>query len=228
VRPSYVVSTPVTLFAKYSDPDDDVTMDTIDWHVFTPAQSATFTLDDTAADPIDDLHLQKAKKFEPQAIGTWYVQVTVTDPTGAATVGHIDVEVAADAPPCIATYQPTAPLDLASPPVPLAATKLFSVLQVTDDLDPYPTNPDDPFLGTAAFRWSLMGPGATSFSPLGVTGNAVELDPAAYTVGDQLELRVDITDRNNTMLTCPDSDLTCAVVAGSTCFQRLTWRVEVR
>ena len=66
------------------------------------------------------------------------------------------------------------------------------------------------------------------FAPIGVTSNSVELDPAAYTVGDQLELRVDIADRTGTTLTCPDSDLTCAQNAGSGCIQRLTWRVEVR
>jgi hypothetical protein len=228
VRPSYVVNTAVTLFAKYSDPDDDVTLETIDWHVFTPAQSATFTLDDTGADPIDAQHLQKAKKFVPMAPGSWDVQVTVTDPTGTPVVAHIDVDVDADAPPCIATYQPTAPLDLASPPLPLDTAKLFSISRVADDLDPYPTDPSDPVLGTTTFSWSLLGPGATAFAPLGVTGNGVVLDPGAYTVGDELELRVDITDRTDTQLTCPDSDLTCAVVAGSSCIQRLTWRVEVR
>ncbi len=228
MRSSYVVNTPVTLFAKYSDPDDDVTMETIDWQVFTPAPGAAFTLDDTGADPIDTTHLQKAKTFLPMATGAWDVQVTVTDPTGSATVAHIPVDVAPDMPPCIATYEPTAPLDLAEPPLPLSSAKLFSVSKVIDDLDPYPTDPTDPFEGTTTFAWSLQGPGATTFAPLGVTANAVELDPAAYTVGDELELRVDIADRNLTQLTCPDSDLTCSVVAGSMCIQRLTWRVEIR
>lgn len=227
-RSSYVVNTPVTLFAKYSDADDDVNLVAIDWHVFTPVQSATFTLDDTIADPIDATHLQRAKKFVPMATGSWDVLVTVTDPLGAATEGHINIDVAADLPPCIATYEPTAPLDLASPPLPMSTPKRFSISKVTDDLDPYPSDPTDAFLGTATFAWSVMEPGASTFAPLGVTSNSVELDPAAYTVGDQLELRVDIADRNPVTLTCPDSDLTCSVVAGSMCIQRLTWRVEVR
>ena len=197
----------------------------IDWHVFTPAQDAMFTLTDATADPTDALHRQKAKRFLPSTTGTYDVQVTVTDPLGMTAVGHIAVNVVADMPPCIAQYQPAAPLDLATPPLPITSATLFSVPVVTDELDPYPS--DDP-LAVAKFAWSIKAPNATTFADLGVVANSVQLDPASYTVGDQLELRVEIADRNGTTLTCPDDALTCAEDSTSMCIQRLTWRVEIR
>ena len=227
-RARYVVGTPLALFAKYGDPDDALDQLAIDWHVFTPAQDAMFQLTDTAADPTDAQHVQKAKQLVPEAMGGWDVVVTITDPLGMTAQDHIAVQVDADGPPCITLAEPTAPLTTGSPPLPMSAPTLFSVPIVTDDLDSYPGAVGDPILGTTKFSWSLMAPGATSFAPLGITASSVELDPAAYTVGDQLELRVDIADRTGTTLTCPDSDLTCAQNAGSGCLQRLTWRVEVR
>ena len=83
----------------------------------------------------------------------------------------------------------------------MSAATLFSVPVVTDDLDAYPGSPNDPILGTTTFSWSLKAPNATGFASLGIVANSVVLDPAAYTVGDQLELRVDIADRNGTTLT---------------------------
>ena len=227
-RPAYVVDVPVTLFVKYTDSDDLLTSLAVDWQVFSPLHDDTYDFVDTASGPVDQTHLQRAKKFTPHAPGPWDVQVTVTDPLGQATMDTIHVDVAADAPPCIAQYVPVAPLAAGSPPLPISDPTRFAVPVVSDDLDPYPSNPGDPVLGTAAFSWSIQAPGATAFTPLGVSGNSVELDPAAYAIGDQLELRVDIADRLARPLSCPASDLTCAVVSGSSCIQRLTWRVEVR
>ena len=67
------------------------------------------------------------------------------------------------------------------------------MLVVTDDLDPYPPVPGDPILGTTTFAWSLLAPGASSFASLAATSNSVALDPADYTPGDLLELRVEVT-----------------------------------
>lgn len=219
---TYVVNTPVGLFAKYTDSDDLLTDLGIQWDVFSPAVGDTFTLVDTPADATDPQHLQRAKIFTPQAIGSWDVQVTITDPEGMTAIGHIPVEVTPDLPPCIAQYEPLAPLADGTPPLPISAATRFSIPQVTDDLDGFPSP------GTTGFAWSLKAPGASGFADLHVAGNSVELDPATYTPGDDLELRVDITDRVSRSLTCAVDDLTCAVVAGSSCIQRLTWRVEIR
>ena len=101
------------------------------------------------------------------------------------------------------------------------------ILVVTDDLDPYPPMPSDPVLGETTFAWSLLPPGATTREPLSATGAGVALDPASYQLGDIVELRVEIYDRNHTAIPCDDSDPTCSIGANA-CTQRLTWRVEMQ
>jgi hypothetical protein len=110
---------------------------------------------------------------------------------------------------------------------PLTEATLFQVSVVDDELDPYPTIPGDTFKGTPTFFWSLKE-GAGARTDLAYQGNAIDLDPANYTVGDILELRVEITDRNSVRPTCNDNLDTCAVGTDTSCIQRLTWRVEVR
>ena len=112
--------------------------------------------------------------------------------------------------------------------IPISDPTLFQVLVVADDLDPYPSVPNDPILGTTEFHWSIVPPGGTRQSLGGVTGSGVALDPNSYTPGDLVELRVEIQDRNHTPVNCPDTDLTCSVISDQSCLQRLTWRVEVR
>jgi hypothetical protein len=48
------------------------------------------------------------------------------------------------------------------------------------------------------------------------------------TLGDIVELRVEIEDRKHIQPACPDGDLTCSVISNPQCIQRLTWRVEIR
>ena len=104
---------------------------------------------------------------------------------------------------------------------------LFQVKIVDDVLDPFPTMPGDALRGTTAFSWSIKQPGASTRTTLGVTGNAASLDPANYAPGDIVELRVEIADRSNTMISCTDASPTCSVISDDACIQRLTWRVEV-
>jgi len=221
-HPTFVVNEPVGLYAKYADLDDVLGDLTVAWDVFSPAVGDAFTLVDTQAAPTDPMHLQVAKLFTPAATGSWDVRVTITDPAGMTAIGHIPIDVTEDMPPCIAQYEPVAPLAVGTPPLPISTATRFSIPQVSDDLDGYPSP------GSTGFAWSLKAPGASGFADLHVGTNSVELDPAAFTPGDDLELRVDITDRVARTLTCATDDLTCAVVAGSSCIQRLTWRVEIR
>jgi hypothetical protein len=110
---------------------------------------------------------------------------------------------------------------------PMTDPTLFQVKVVKDTLDPYPTVPGDAVRGTTAFKWSIKQPGSSSRTLLGAIGNAVSLDPANYTPGDIVELRVEIADRNKTPVNCADDQLTCSVISTS-CIQRQTWRVVVQ
>jgi hypothetical protein len=87
-------------------------------------------------------------------------------------------------------------------------------------------------LRPTTFSWSILPPGASTRQPLAVTGNQVALDPASYSPGDIVELRVEIADRamilNNTAISCADNIPTCSVISDASCIQRQTWRVEVR
>jgi len=84
-------------------------------------------------------------------------------------------------------------------------------------------------LGTTKFQWSLQPPGQTGHVDIaGAVGSSFALDPAAYTPGQVLELRVQIYDRNNTTIPCVDGEQTCSVISEPTCIQRQTWRVEIR
>src|SRR5262249_40166864 len=105
---------------------------------------------------------------------------------------------------------------------------LFQVLVVDDDLDPYPSSPADPVLGTTQFTWSIVPPGGSRQTLAGVTGAGVALDPASYASGDIVELRVDVQDRNHIAVNCPANQPSCSVISDPTCTQRLTWEVEIR
>ncbi len=202
----------------------------LDWQVFSPPSQPTSTLVDLAVmqDPTDPDHLQFGKLFTPNGIGDWDIQVTATDPFDVSTIEHLPITVAADHAPCLGQWAPITPID-PTEALPLTDPTLFQVLVVDDDLDPFPPVPSDPLRGTETFAWSILPPGATTRQALtGVTGNGVALDPASYTPGDLVELRVEIQDRNHTTVNCPDGDLTCSTISDSSCVQRLTWRVEVQ
>ena len=223
----FVAGTPVALYAKYGDPDYGPDKVSLAWQVFPPA-GATYTFTDITVmpDPNDPMHLQAGKKLTSSTMGDWDVLITATDPLGVAASQHLPFTLVPDHPPCLGSWAPLAP-----PPgqtLPMSAATLFEVLTVDDDLDPYPQIVGDSTYGTPTFSWSLLPPGATTRQPLGVIGNSVALDPASYTPGDVLELRVEIADRQHTPVTCSDSLATCSVISDPTCIQRLTWSVEVQ
>jgi hypothetical protein len=226
---SYTIGVPIDLFAKYGDPDDGPANVALDWKVFTPNTQPAFSLDDLAVtpDPADPAHVTAGKTLVPQGIGEWDVQVTARDPLGETSVQHFMITVAADRPPCLAQWQPIAPP--AGATLPVTDPTVFQVPLVDDDLDVYPPVPGDPVLGTTAFAWSILPPGASVRQPLaGATGNTIDFDPGAFTPGQIVELRVEIFDRAHTTLPCPDDQATCSVSAQPACIQRQTWRVEVR
>jgi hypothetical protein len=230
-RMSYVIGTKVPLFAKVGDADDaPANVMTLDWQVFTPPTQPAYTLDPPITLPVggDLAHLQFERDLTPNGIGDWDIQVTATDPQQLQNVQHLPLTVVADHAPCLGLWDPTASAQ-PSETIPISDPTLFQVLVVNDDLDPYPSSPSDPVLGTTQFAWTIVPPGGSRQALTGVTGGSVALDPASYIPGDIVELRVEIQDRNHTPVACPDNQLSCATNAlEPTCTQRLSWEVEIR
>jgi hypothetical protein len=231
-RPSVVVNEPVAIYALVTDLDDPVAGPESHyappvWNVTAPPTTQDWTLDDLQVPGTDSTHLQLGKTFTPKATGDWTIQLTATDPMLAQTVQDLNLHVDADQLPCVSQWVPAATTDPGTS-LQLTDPTLFEVLVVTDDLDPYPSVPNDPVLGTTEFYWSIVPPGGGRQDLPNVSGNAVALDPASYTPGDLVELRVEIEDRNHRAVTCPDGDLTCSMTVNPNCSQRLTWRVVVR
>ncbi len=136
------------------------------------------------------------------------------------------IAVGSDLPPCIGTTLP-----LAEPPngYPLLQATLFEVPIVTDDLDVYPpASGSDVDAGVATFHWSILAPGGSAYTPLQITGNGVPLDPATYSSGDSISLRVEVHDRvARDFSGCGDND-TCGLNPDvPRCLQRTTWVVTV-
>lgn len=228
---SFIVtpSRDVILYATVGDVDDGpVVLGAPIWEVFAPSQVA-YTLTDLAVvqNPNDPKHRTYAKTFTPSATGDWEIRVTSTDPLDKATAKSLTISVVAPPPPCLAQFQPIVPTGGAA--LPISEPTLFRVPVVIDDRDVYPPQPDDPSLGVTRFQWSFQGPGAPTHAPVnGATANSFQLDPATFTPGDIVEVRVEIFDRENTPIACPDGDPTCSTVSQPSCIQRQTWRVEVR
>lgn len=234
VRPSahsFVVGGPIELFAKYGDPDTGPLGVRLVWDVIAPQPSAVPLIDLAVEPDFADLqHLTEGRMMVPDRTGDWDIRVTAFDgPDDSAehVEKHMAFAIGSDQPPCIAQAQPVVPPDGAS--LPVAEPTLFQVPLVTDDLDPYPPLSGDPHFGTTAFEWSILAPGSPGRQILaGTTGNSVDFDPDAFTPGDLVELRVEISDRNQTAIPCGEGVATCSVNAQPACIQRQTWRLEVR
>jgi hypothetical protein len=229
---TYTIGAPIELFATYGDPDEGPPGSVpstvqVMWTVFSPDAQPTFTLTDldVSANPLDPAHVTVGKTLVPRAVGEWNVRVTATNSHSKTNEKQLQFTVGPDYPPCLAQWQPIVPPDSAT--LPVSVPTLFQVPLVDDDLDPYPQVPGQPLLGTTAFEWSILPPGAPGRQRLvGATGNTVDFDPGAFTPGEIVELRVEIFDRNHGALACADGDPVCLVSAG--CNQRETWRVEIR
>jgi hypothetical protein len=225
-RHSFVVGTPIDVYAKVSDVDDGAAaLAPLVWQVYSPAGTPPTLVDKGEVTPGDPTQFWQI--LTPYVVGKYTIDVTATDPFGVQQEVMLPIQVGPDEPPCLTQWAP-----LAAPAgsvLPLQDPTLIEVLVVEDDLDPYPAVGSDPVLGQTSFSWSILPPGASSRQPLsGIVGNSVAFDPASYKPGDVVELRVEIQDRITRPILCPDSDPTCSVNSDPTCIQRLTWRVEVQ
>jgi len=220
---------PVILYATVGDLDDGpAALGMPTWEVFAPAQVQHDLTDEMfTQNPNDPAHRTFAKKFTPKAIGDWEIRVTATDPLDQQTTKSLMLSVVAPPPPCIAQVAPIVPP--AGAALPITDTTLFRVPVVLDDLDVWPPQTDDSSLGVTRFQWSQKAPGAATHVPVsGATASSFQLDPATFTPGDIVEVRVEIYDRQLTPVGCPDGEATCSTISMPSCIQRQTWRVEVR
>jgi hypothetical protein len=94
---------------------------------------------------------------------------------------------------------------------------------------------------TLAFVWSVERAGETSFvaldAPVAAADGGARLifDPVAlgFSVGDQLQLRVEVSDPNSPATACDPSDdsclaASCVAATSTTCPRRATWSLEIR
>jgi hypothetical protein len=222
---SLAVGGPIDVIATYSDLDSSLDGFKLDWMVTAPPGAGAYAFSSlpVVQDPGDPGHRKAVARLTPTVTGSWDVQVTARDPEGVASTQDLMVAVVADQPPCLRQWLPTVPPPGAT--LPISTPTVFQVPVVDDDLDPYPPISEEPRL---AFAWSVLRPGGTREVQTGATGNAFVLDPAAFTPGDSVELRVEIDDRQQTALPCDDAAATCSIVSSDSCLQRQTWRIEVR
>jgi hypothetical protein len=224
---SLAVGGPIDVTATYSDIDSALDQIALEWAVIGPGPAGSYLLDDlpVAQDPGDPGHRKAGKRLTPNVEGNWDVQVIARDQEGGSTMQQLTpFTVVADQPPCLAQWLPAVPP--AGATLPISTQTLFQVPLVDDDLDPYPPITAVPQL---LFAWSILRPGETQREvQVGATSNDFALDPAAYTPGDVVELRVEIYDRRRTALPCDDAAATCSITSSDSCLQRQTWRVEIR
>ncbi|MEI2624879.1 MAG: hypothetical protein V9G23_13880 [Giesbergeria sp.] len=221
----YPVGVPFSIRSRVVDADDAAATLNVQWTVYSPAGSADPALVQVTPDPMRPN--ESAYTLTPDLAGKWTIEVTATDPIGATSVEHIDVQVAADRPPCIATVTPL--------PAPAANTAIVDVAQrfavqvVDDDLDVFPAPVGDPFIHESHFAWSIQSPLTNGVRQLiaGDTRSSIDIDPTLYQPGDVIELRVEIADRVARTLTCADGAATCSLNSNA-CVQRQTWRLEIR
>lgn len=222
----FPVGVPVTIVARKDDPDDGPAAVTIDVPVlYAPTGASIEDATLTLVEETDDELTWELIAFEP---GQWELELTARDPFGpdpGEVTEMIAIPVADDQSPCLTVGEPAFPP--AGGTIVLEDARRFAVLAVDDDLDVWPAQPDDSYLGVAGFRWFLATPatGDVLTALAGVDGSGVDLDPASYTPGDELVLRVEVVDREDRPLCDPALD-SCAAVPG--CLQRQTWHVEVR
>jgi hypothetical protein len=221
----FPVPLPITVRALKADVDDlDPAAITLTWdQPYAPGSDPTKVSWTTIPDPAHPN--VETRQFTPDVPGSWNIHVTATDPEGQSSDENLPIPVAADQPPCLGATDPI----LTTGTIVVDQARRFSVLTVDDDIDIYPAPPAGSLLGTAGFSWSLASPASSgALVPLATDDSGVVIDPADYAPGDQLDLRVEVTDRVARTLPCDPSTPQCSIGGVTTCLQRQTWHVEIR
>lgn len=206
------------------DLDGDTTV--ISWQLSPPPGSLTKTR-------VFEPEGETGQRLVPDVAGEWTILLRSEDAFGGSAERELTFFVAEDGPPCLEVLSPQAVDNAYYPLDSLDDPRRFSVLSVVDALDPFPLAPGaSPVLGEASFRWLLRSPGDSEFSLVpGFTASSYLIDATRYQPGDRVELRVEVMDRVSgpeRELACADNVGSCELRAGSECFQRKTWGVEIQ
>jgi hypothetical protein len=218
-----VVGVPVQASVLVADDDgDDVAV--LDWRLLKPrGGGADVELEPVAGDGL-------TQEFTPDQVGLWMVEVTVDDGRDQGT-GTGVTSVEEDGAPCATLTSPAAGQ---APRLIVRredGPRAFAVLLVADDLDPYPGPAvPSPGQGEPTFTWQIASPdtGGERVPVAGAVGPELTLDPSTFAPGDLVDLRVEVGDRVERVLSCDDDAPTCSVTGDSSCPQRLSWGVEIR
>jgi hypothetical protein len=165
--------------------------------------------------------------FFPVGPGKYTVGLIVTDSIGASSPqSSLELLVAADRAPCLRDTEQL-------------ATGVSTLLRrwdeavafavaVDDDGDPFP--PRENQTSKVAFTWFFrkLVPGSESeFLPLtNYSQPTFRIPGQAFVQGDEVQVRVEVTDRSSTAVACPVNSDLCEQIMASGCSQRLTWKVR--
>jgi hypothetical protein len=216
------VSLPVRVSVEVSDPDGDEVA--LSWNLVKPRGGGA----DVELRAVDDAGL--TQEFVPDVASFWTVEVTADDSfAGGQVTKESAIHVLEDLPPCIQHTSPAADPESYVVLQRDEQRRSFSVLFVEDELDAYPRTNDEPYFGEAEFTWFLSSPDTGGrFVPVaGAAGAEFALSSSAYAPGDRVDLRVEVHDRVERDISCDEEMPTCSLT-GNTCYQRVTWGVEIR
>lgn len=203
------------------DSDDRLTYD---WHVERPPASNTsdfiFEPLDANRNPTEDQSRQVRCRVVPDVDGTYRIYLTVSD--GELTnTAVFPIEVDPDGPPCIRETYPADAVLLPFLVLDGSKTHRLEVLRVEDDLDFYPP------AGGIVFSWKISENAGQTFRPVGGYNEPyLDLDPEDFVPGQEIWVRVKVSDRKERELECALWELRCSILAG--CPQWVTWIIEFR
>lgn len=218
-----VVGVPARVSVRVDDGDQDPLA--LSWRLLKPRGGGADVELVPAPVPGDE----QGHVFTPDAPGLWMVEVTADDGIDRG-VGSGAVAVEDDGPPCLALTAPEAVEGQRLVVRRDDGPRVFAVLRVADDLDPYPGPAPGPGQGEPAFSWQIASPdtGGDLAVVSGAVGPDLTVDLAAFTPGDLVDVRVEVADRVDRALPCDVSSPSCSLDGDASCLQRISWGVEIR